>query len=127
MTGPTPAARLSITPGTRLWFSPIEWLHVMGPLPPGVATVGTLAEATVVVAFVSNVGSTRWLLDNHRGSLGLPRAVWICCPTLPRSDFNRGSLNAILAGHGLHVVEEVAFDASWTALRVSHQLPVPRG
>jgi hypothetical protein len=127
MTGPTPAARLSITPAARLWFSPIEWLNLLGPLPPGVAMVGGLAEATVVVAFVSNVGSIRWLLDTHRGSLGLPLALWICCPTLPRSDFNRGSLNATLAAHGLHVVEEIPFDASWTALRVRHQPPVPHG
>ena len=32
----TIAGRLGIRPGAALWFSPIEWLHVLGPLPPGV-------------------------------------------------------------------------------------------
>ena len=33
MTETTGAARLSIYPGMSLWFSPIEWLRLLGPLP----------------------------------------------------------------------------------------------
>jgi hypothetical protein len=118
MSETTVAARLSITPGSRLWFSPVEWLSVLGPLPPRVAVTGEFAAATVAVVFVSNAGSVRWFLDRYRTSLAMPRALWICYPTRGRSDFTRARLQTMLAGHGLQPVGEVALDASWTALRV---------
>lgn len=117
------AARLAIAPGARLWFSPIEWLSMLGPLPPGVLVTGEFAAATVAVVFVSNAGSVRWFLDAHRTVMTLPRAVWICYPTHGRSDFNRGTLGAMLAGHGLQPAGEVALDATWTALAVRRFVP----
>jgi hypothetical protein len=127
----TVADRLSIAPGARLWFSPIEWLHVLGPLPSGVAMTGEFAAATVAVVFVSNAGSVRWFLDRHRTSMTMPPAIWVCYPTLGRTDFNRGTLTTMLAGHGLRIVSELPVDGSWTALRVSRfvpgqQLPIGR-
>lgn len=112
------AGRLGIEPGARLWFSPIEWLRMLGPLPPAVAMTGEFAGSTVAVVFVSNAGSVRWFLDRYRTVMTMPRALWICYPTRGRSDFNRGSLETMLAGHGLRPVAEVAIDASWTALGV---------
>ena len=50
----TTAARLSIAPGARLWFSPTEWLWMLGPLPPDVVVTGEMAAATVAVVFASN-------------------------------------------------------------------------
>jgi hypothetical protein len=41
----------------------------------------------------------------------LPPAIWICSPTRGRSDFNRASLEAMLAGHGLRPLEETPIDA----------------
>jgi hypothetical protein len=117
------AARLSIPPGARLFFSPTEWLWMLGPLPPGVVVTGELAAATVAVVFVSNAASVRWFLDRHRTDIAMPRALWMCYPTRGRSDFNRGMLQAILAGHGLQPVREVTIDASWTALEVRHLVP----
>jgi hypothetical protein len=123
MTQPTIAERLAIRPGNALWFEPIEWLHVLGPLPPGVHPTGEFAAATVAVVFVSNAGSVRWFLDRYRTVMTRPHAVWVCYPTRGRSDFNRGTLNTMLAGHGLQAVEEVALDPSWTALHVWHPVP----
>jgi hypothetical protein len=123
MTGMAPAARLGIPPGARLWFSPMEWLRVLGPLPPGVVVTGEFAASTVAVMFVSNAGSVRWFVDRHRGSMAMPRALWICYPTRGRSDFNRGTLQTMLVGHGLHVIREVPLDAAWTALAVRPFVP----
>jgi hypothetical protein len=123
MTGVSVADRLSIRPGASLWFSPIEWLRLLGPLPPGVRMTGEFAAATVAVVFVSNAGSVRWFLDRYRTVMTMPRSVWICLPTQGRADFNRASLQAMLAGHGLHPLEEIALDASWTALRVGRFVP----
>jgi microsomal dipeptidase-like Zn-dependent dipeptidase len=91
---------------------------MLGPLPPGVMMTGEFAASTVAVIFVSNAQSVRWFLNRYRTSMTLPRAIWVCYPTLGRSDFNRGTLQTMLAGHGLHPVTEVAIDASWTALGV---------
>jgi hypothetical protein len=120
MTDATLAERLAIRPGNAVWFEPIEWLRVLGPLPPGAHMVGDFAAATVAVVFVSNAGSVRWFLDRYRTVMTRPHAVWVCYPTRGRSDFNRGTLNTMLGGHGLHVVEEVTLDPSWTALQVRH-------
>ena len=119
----TLAARLSIPPGSRLWFSPIEWLRVLGPLPPGVAVVGDFAASTVAVVFVSNAGSVRWFLDRHRTVMTMPRAVWVCYLTHGRSDFTPATLKTMLAGHGLHAVEEIPLDTAWTAARVRRFVP----
>ena len=119
----TIAGRLSIAPGARLWFSPIEWLSMLGPLPPSVVVTGDFAASTVALMFVSDTGSVRWFLDRHRTAINMPRALWICYPTLGRPDFNRGMLQTMLVGHGLQVTAEVPFDASWTALAVRHFVP----
>jgi hypothetical protein len=84
---------------------------------------GEYSTATVAVMFVSNAGSVRWFLDRYRTVMTLPRALWICSPIHGRADFNRASLQAMLAGHGLRPLEEVALDASWTALRVGRFVP----
>ena len=49
----------------------------------------------------------------------MPKAIWVCYPTRGRSDFTRATLDTQLAGHGLHTVAEVPFDANYTALHVS--------
>jgi hypothetical protein len=118
----TIAARLSIRPGTALWFSPIKWLHVLGPLPPGVTMTGEFAAAVVAVTFASDAASARWFLDRYRTSIGMPPVVWLCYPTRGRPDFNRASLAGILAGHGLAIVGEETLDAAWSAARIR-----PRG
>ena len=125
MTENTVAARLAIHPGASLWFSPIEWLRLLGPLPPGVRMTGEFAAATVAVTFVSNAASVRWFLDRYRTVMTMPPAVWICLPTMGRVDFTRASLQTILAGHGLRTVQEVPIDASWTAMRVGRSVPGP--
>ena len=114
----TAAGKLLVTPGTSLWFTPVEWLWMIGPLPPGVRTTGEFAASTVAVMFVSNAPSVRWFLDRRRTVMALPPVVWVCYPTRGRSDFNRGTLLPMLAGHGLHPVAEVELDANWTALRI---------
>lgn len=118
MTG-TIAARLGITPGTSLWFSPIEWLSMLGPLPPGVRVSGEFAGATVAIVFVSNANNVRWFVTTHRTSMTMVRTIWVCYPTRGRSDFTRATLDTQLAGHGLHILAEVPFDANYTALHVS--------
>jgi hypothetical protein len=75
------ARRLDICPGASLWFSPIEWLRLLGPLPPGVTMTGELAGATVAVLFVSNAASVQWFLRRYGTVITLPPAVWICSPT----------------------------------------------
>ena len=125
MTDGTVASRLAIHPGASLWFSPIEWLQLLGPLPPGIRMTGEFAGATVAVIFVSNAASVRWFLDRYRTVMTMPPAVWICSPTRGRVDFTPASLRTILAGHGLSPLEETAIDASWTALRVGRPVPGP--
>lgn len=118
MPGGSLAEALLIRPGASLWFSPVEWLRVLGPLPPGVRMTGEFAAATVAIAFVSDPASTRWFLDRHRTVMALPPVVWMCYPAHGRPDLNRPSLLTILAGHGLHPVTEVGIDASWAAMRL---------
>ena len=125
MTDDTVAARLGIHPGASLWFSPIEWLRLLGPLPHGVRMTGEFAGATVAVTFVSNAPSVRWFLDRYRTVMTMPPAVWICSPTHGRVDFTRASLHTILAGHGLRPIQEAVVDASWTAVRVGRSVPGP--
>jgi len=118
MTGTTLAEALLIRPGSRLWFSPTEWLRILGPLPPGVRMTGEFAAATVAVVFVSNAASVRWFLNQHRTVMALPPVVWMCYPAHGRPDLNRASLLTMLAGHYLHPVTEVAIDATWAAMRL---------
>jgi hypothetical protein len=118
MNASTMAGKLLITPGSALWFQPVEWMWVLGPLPPGVRPTGELAASTVAVMFVSNAASVRWFLDRHRTVLAIPPVVWICYPTRGRPDFNRATLVPMLAAHGQQPVAEVALDATWTAIRV---------
>ena len=112
------ADRLLITPGSSLWFQPVEWMWVLGPMPPGVRPTGELVASTVAVMFVSNAASVRWFVDRYRTVLAIPPVVWICYPTRGRPDFNRASLLTMLAAHGQQPVAEFALDASWTALRI---------
>lgn len=112
------ADRLGIRPGTSLWFSPIEWLRLLGPLPPGVTMTAEVAGATIAVLFVSNAGSVQWFLRRYATVITLPPAAWICTPTIGSPQLNPAYFGQILAGHGLHAVEEVPIDASWTASRI---------
>jgi len=112
------AAKLLIQPVARLWFSPIEWLWMLGPLPPGVAVVPEFASATVAVIYVSNAQSVRWFFDQHRTVLATVPVVWVCYLTRGRPDFNRGSLVSLAAAHGQHPVSEVPLDTEWTAMRL---------
>ena len=118
MTANTLAERLLIRPGDSLWFSPVEWQWMLGPLPPGVRSTGELAAATVAITFGSNAGSVRWFVDRYRTVLAIPPVIWICYQTRGRADFNRASLVTMLAAHGQHPVAEIPFDAAWTAMRI---------
>jgi len=120
------AARLAIRPGASLWFSPIEWLRLLGPLPPGVTMAGEFAGATVAVLFVSNAVSVQEFLRRYGTVITLPPAVWICSPTQGSAALNRAYLAQILAGHGLRPLEEIPIDGSWTAARIGRLVPAPR-
>ena len=128
MTANALVERLLIRPPASVWFSPVEWLWMLGPLPPGVRATGELAGASVAITFGSNAASVRWFLDRYRTILATVPVTWICYQTRGRSDFNRGSLVSILAAHGQHPVAEVPFDAGWTAMRIRRigAPPVPR-
>ena len=112
------ADRLGIRPGASLWFQPIEWLRLLGPLPTGVAMTGEFAGATVAVLFVSNAASVQWFFRRYGTVVTLPPAVWICSPTLDSPDLNRAYLIQIVTSHGLQPMEEIQVDASWTATRI---------
>jgi hypothetical protein len=112
------AERLLIRPGVTLWFQPIEWLHLLGPLPTGVRMGTAFAGSTVVVEFVSNAGAVRGLMNRYRAVIPLPPVVWICYPARGRTDFNRPLLLQMIPSHGLRPVEDVPIDANWSAMRV---------
>ena len=112
------AETLLIRPGTSLWFSPTEWLRILGPLPPGVRIVGEFAAASVAIVFVSDPASVRWFLNQHRTVMAVPPVVWMCYPTRGRTDMNRTTLLTILAAHSLAPVGEAAVDATWSAMRL---------
>ena len=118
MPAATVAGRLGIRPGSSLWFSPIEWLHVLGPLPPGVRMTGEYAGATVAVIFVSSASTVQWFLRRYGTVVTMPPAVWVCAPTQGSAGFNRAYLATMLGSHGLHATTEIPIDASWTALRI---------
>ena len=86
MAGKSLAETLLIRPGASLWFSPIEWLWILGPLPPGVRMTAEFAAATIAVVFVSNAASVRWFLNQHRTVMALPPVVWMCYPTRGGTD-----------------------------------------
>jgi hypothetical protein len=117
------AERLGIRAGTTLWFSPIEWLRLLGPLPAGVTMTAEVAGATNAVLFVSNAASVQWFLRRYRTVITLPPAVWICTPTIGSPDLNPAYFAQILAGHGLRAVEAIPIDASWTAARIGRIVP----
>lgn len=119
----TTVEKLLIHPGTTLWFSPIEWLHMLGPLPAGVRMAGDPAGSTVSVVFVSNAATVRWLANTHRGALPMVPTLWICYPTAGRPDFTREYLLATVGAHGLRPIDETAFDAGWSALRFGRLAP----
>src|SRR5262245_18390885 len=112
------AQRLLVQPGVTLWFQPIEWLHVLGPLPAGVRMATAFRGSTVVVEFVSNAGGVRGLMNRYRAVIPLPPVVWICYPAHGRTAFNRALLLQMIRSHGLGPVDEVPIDASWSAMRV---------
>jgi hypothetical protein len=120
------AETLLVRPGAALWFSPIEWLHILGPLPRGVRMSGEFAASTVAVAFVSNAASVRWFFDAHRTVMALPPVVWLCYPTRGRTDLNRASILTMVAGHNLAPVSEIAIDATWSAMRLRPLVRPPR-
>jgi hypothetical protein len=94
MPGSSLAETLLIRPGTSLFFSPIEWLRTLGPLPPGVIIAGEFAASTVAVVFVSNVPSVQAFLNRLwlRTVMAVPPVVWLCYPTRGRTDINRASV-----------------------------------
>lgn len=122
----TIAETLHIRPGTSLWFSPIEWLHVLGPLPPGVTMAGDPAGASVSVMFVSNAQSVRWFVDVHRPVLAMLPTLWLCYPSPGRPDFNRTTLMTMAGAHGLHPIGDVAVMPGWSALRFGRLAPGER-
>jgi hypothetical protein len=123
MDAPTIAAKLSIRPSDRLWFSPIEWLWMIGPLPPNVPVIGNFGAATVAVIFLSNTQSVRWFVTRYRTVMTRPRELWVCCPTVGRADFNRALLESMFAGHGLRPVRDVLLGDSWTAIAMRYFQP----
>jgi hypothetical protein len=125
MPGRTHAEVLRIGPGSLLWFSPAEWLHVLGPLPPGVRMTGAFAGSTVAIVFVSNPDTVGWFLRQHGSVIGRPPMVWMCYPTRGRMDMSRPRLLQLLAGHAVHPVEELVIDGSWSAMRL-RPLGAPR-
>ena len=94
----TPAEKLSIHAGTRLWFEPTEWMRVLGPLPHGVTMTGDFAAATVAVMFASHPNSVRWLVRRFGTVLGIPPMLWIAYPAHGLPTFNRASLQQAARG-----------------------------
>ena len=117
------AERLLVRPGVTLWFQPIEWLRLLGPLPAGVRMASQFAGSGVAIEFVSNAGSVRGLMNRYRAVIPLPPVVWICYPARGRTDFNRPLLLQMITSHGLQSVDEVPIDANWSAMRVRTFVP----
>ena len=117
------AARLGIHAGTSLWFEPIEWLRLLGPLPTGVRMTGEFAGASVAVLFVSSAAGVQWFFRRYGTVVHAPPAVWMCAPNRARATFNRDYLATMLAGHGVHAIAETPIDAGWTAIRVGRHGP----
>ena len=120
---PKLAERLLIRPGATLWFQPVEWLRLLGPLPPGVRMATGFSGSTVAIEFVSNAGGVRGLMNRYRAVIPLPPVVWICYPARGRTDFNRQMLLPMITSHGLRPVDEVPIDANWSAMRVQTFVP----
>ena len=115
--GQSLAARLQIRPRSLLWFQPVEWLFLLGPLPAGVTVTGEFAAANVAVLFVSNLASVQWFFRRYGTVAATPAFLWLCYPTRGRTDFNRDLLIRTAGGHGMHPTVETPIDAAWSALR----------
>jgi hypothetical protein len=111
------ATKLLIKPGTTVWVSDPAHRGLLGPLPEGVTTPGSLAAAGVAVVIAESAAQLRAFADAHRAELASPPVLWFLYRKANRADINRDSLWHLLADYGIRPITQVAIDDEWSALR----------
>ncbi len=111
------ADKLLIKPGTTVWSSHPDRLHLVGPLPAGVRVVDQLTKARTAVIFGDDAESLCRSVAAEGENLGQAEVLWVAYPKANRTDINRDTLWPILAGYGLRPIGQVAIDDIWSALR----------
>ena len=109
--------KLLIRPNSSVWSSHPSRIELVEPLPASVQQVDGPGAATTALVFADDSDSLRRVLDEHRGDLAAPKALWVLYPKANRTDVNRDTLWPILAGYGLRPISQMAVDELWSALR----------
>lgn len=112
------ADKLQIKPGQRVAViaepagSPVA-------LPAGCELVTDPAEADVVIAFVERRAEAAAGAGPALAAGRQDRLAWVAYPKAGQrgTDLNRDTLAAVLSGHGVRPVRQVAIDDVWSALR----------
>ncbi|MET9340850.1 MULTISPECIES: hypothetical protein [unclassified Nonomuraea] len=113
----TTAAKLLLKPGTSLWVSDPDRLALVGPLPDGVTSTPSPADAGVALVFGDDAATVHDVLGKHAEDITKPATVWIAYPKANKSDINRDTLWPIAGEYGLRPNGQVAIDETWSALR----------
>ena len=83
------------------------------------ATARPPAEADVTLTFVPDrVALTKWLASP---AAQVNAILWVAYPKLTSTlaaDLNRDTIRALVQGHSLDTVSQIAIDATWSALRL---------
>lgn len=110
--------KLQLKPGSTLWTWP-EDIAVPEPLATSEDYTRTgIGEADVAVLFTRDRADVDAVLTQHREALATMRAVWIVYAKGNKTDMNRDSLWVQLAKYRWRAVSQVAFDNTYSALRV---------
>jgi hypothetical protein len=113
------ADKLLIKPGARVLLlnAPIGYAKKLQPLPEGATVTDRRSQTAseVAIVFVRDKGELKRLQSGF-ATLEDDAALWVCYPAAgrPRTDLDRGVIQAALESDELIGVTNVPFDESWT-------------
>ncbi|MGA7670888.1 MAG: hypothetical protein WBW04_10740 [Nitrolancea sp.] len=117
MSTKTVAAKLQIKPGTTIWSSHPDRLHLVEPLPDDVTISDDLSRTGIALVYADDSASLRAILQAQQEHLSELSILWVVYPKANRTDINRDSLWPILSEFGMRPNSQVAIDDVWSALR----------
>jgi hypothetical protein len=117
------ATKLLIKPEARVLLlnAPIGYARKLAPLPKGATVTDKRGQpADVVIAFVRDSAELKRLASGF-AALEEDAVLWVCYPkggAKAGTDLDRDTLHAAMGKHELTGVSLVAFDDTWSAMRL---------